>query len=157
MRSHSVINSASCTPLTQCPLRLFSSSHLQQMKHLRNITLKMKRNSYSQTYRNLWRHSGFQTCSGAGRSGPFCSGNASSSPGLRQGTFQPASLHPRPGGRCSQKTARRHLHTAAAAAPLSPPPSVKPSGSQVHRKGHICRLCGPSLPLFSIGEPKPCS
>lgn len=79
----------------------------------------------SMTYRNLWRHSGSRICSGAGRSGPFCSGNASSLPGLRQGTFQPASLHPRPGGRRSPKSALGHPRAAPHLSSLPPKVSTQ--------------------------------
>lgn len=77
------------------------------------------------THRNPWRRSGCQTCSGAGRSGPFCSGNASSLPGLLRGTFQPVSLHPRAGGGRSHRVSS---DTAALLLALSwTPPRASPS------------------------------
>lgn len=95
----------------------FSLSSLMHMKQFRNIIMYKRSSRRNETYRNLWRHSGSQTCSGAGRSGPFYSGSASSLPGLRQGTFQPAFPHPQLGGRRSQRVPLGHPSAA-------PPPDL---------------------------------
>lgn len=83
------------------------------------------------THRNLWRHSGSQICSGAERSGPFCSGNASSSPGLLQGTFQPAFLFtPSPGGLTQPQSAPRTPSVLQLARTNSPPPKASTHPNQ---------------------------
>lgn len=108
--------------------------------------------SEKKTYRNLWKHSGFQTCSGAGRSGPFCSGNASSLPGLPQGTFQPAYLHPQPGGCCSQgvSTDTLQLLLTWAHCLYRPTPLSQWCGRRV--EGHICGGWGPQSKEVKTGE-----
>lgn len=100
-----------------------------------------------ETHRNPWQYSGVQTCSGVGRSGPFCSGSASSLPGLRRGRFLPASRHLLPGGRCGGRASADALVPLLTwirlprATPSPPEPSKSIPTSQ---KGHICRFSGPT-------------
>lgn len=111
-----------------------------------------------ETHRNPWQYSGVQTCSGVGRSGPFCSGSASSLPGLRRGRFLPASRHLLPGGRCGGRASADALVPLLTwirlprATPSLPPPS-RANQSQLPKK--VTSVGFPARPLSPIPVSRP--